>query len=83
MAMLVHFSPNLCQLTPNLAQLGPNLAPTWSPDNGRGGYQGVCWKCRKKGHKSFECPEGSMIHGVDDGWVDKPQVQVEGGVRTV
>eukprot|EP00973_Karenia_brevis_P090793 12404296-Karenia_brevis.AAC.1 len=30
----------------------------WSPDNGKGGFQGVCWKCGVEGHKSFECPSG-------------------------
>ena len=27
----------------------------WSPNNGKGGYQGVCWKCGLKGHKAYEC----------------------------
>ena len=35
----------------------------YSPDNGKGGYQGVCHHCGVKGHKKYECPN----------W-DKPQM---------
>eukprot|EP00973_Karenia_brevis_P016989 2331688-Karenia_brevis.AAC.1 len=55
----------------------------WSPDNGKGGFQGLCWKCGIKGHKSWECPNGAMIQGVEaqqGDWVDKPTVSVGSGV---
>eukprot|EP00973_Karenia_brevis_P044460 6157308-Karenia_brevis.AAC.1 len=56
--------------------------PQWSLDDGKGGYQGVCWTCGVKGHKSYECPNGTMIQGVNNPqWVDKPQVEVDGGIK--
>eukprot|EP00973_Karenia_brevis_P086260 11961976-Karenia_brevis.AAC.1 len=58
--------------------MGKGYTP-WSPDDGKGGYQGVCWKCGIKRHKALECQ--AMVGGVEvPGWVDKPQVNVDGGV---
>eukprot|EP00973_Karenia_brevis_P026331 3631591-Karenia_brevis.AAC.1 len=46
-----------------------------------GGYQGVCWKCGVKGHKSYEWLNGTMIQGVDsEGGVDKPTVNIGRGI---
>eukprot|EP00973_Karenia_brevis_P010672 1446276-Karenia_brevis.AAC.1 len=59
--------------------MGKGYTP-WSPDDGKGGYQGVCWKCGVKGHKSYES-NGTMIQGVDTpGSVDKLQASVDGGI---
>eukprot|EP00973_Karenia_brevis_P046905 6508069-Karenia_brevis.AAC.1 len=48
----------------------------WSPDNGKGGFQGVCWKCGAKGHRSFECPNASMIQGIED-----QSIQVDSSIK--
>eukprot|EP00973_Karenia_brevis_P011549 1561400-Karenia_brevis.AAC.1 len=29
-------------------------------------FQGFCWKFGMKGHRSFECPNASMIQGIED-----------------
>eukprot|EP00973_Karenia_brevis_P027277 3761007-Karenia_brevis.AAC.1 len=36
-----------------------------------------------KGHKSYECPNGTMVQGVDsqEPWVDKFQVNVDTGSK--
>ena len=52
----------------------------WSPDNGKGGIQGVCRNCGKKGHKAYECWSKGIGEVVDEGTGESAWEQDVGGV---
>eukprot|EP00973_Karenia_brevis_P045521 6303988-Karenia_brevis.AAC.1 len=50
--------------------------------NGKGGkggfqsytFQGDCWKCGEKGHRSFECPKRAQTQGIESEWIEPPSI---------
>eukprot|EP00973_Karenia_brevis_P044426 6153022-Karenia_brevis.AAC.1 len=48
---------------------------------GKGGFtfQGNCWKCGVWGHRSFECPNASLIQGIETGV--QQEAEVDTGIQ--
>eukprot|EP00973_Karenia_brevis_P053781 7471643-Karenia_brevis.AAC.1 len=42
-------------------------------------FQGSCWKCGVWGHRSFECPNASLIQGIDT--AEQEGCQVDSGIQ--